>query len=99
MVLVTRMPRRAGVERHTSLALRRGQRQTQMPQIAQMTQRTAGKSLLLYGGFALLLACASAPPPEAALAAVTAEGASVPLDSITAEFEVAGLDPSRMQGW
>ena len=50
----------------------------------------------------LLLAfagCASAPPPEAALAAVTAEGASVPLDSITAEFEVGGVRVIHRPAW
>ena len=44
-------------------------------------------------------ACASAPPPETALAAVTAEGESVPLDSITAEFEVGGVRVIHRPAW
>ena len=44
-------------------------------------------------------ACVSAPPPETALAAVTAEGESVPLDSITSAFEVAGVRVIHRPAW
>ena len=56
----------------------------------------------MLGALFLLLgaaACASAPLPETALAAVTAEGESVPLDSITAEFEVEGIRVIHRPAW
>ena len=64
-----------------------------------MPRRCRILHLGLAAAAGLLLACASAPPPETALTAVTVEGESVPLDSITSGFEVAGVRVIHRPAW